>query len=201
MTPQEKLDDYAIMKESGARFRKNQYLKLYALKAKLGILPEQYQPLQNRIDDLEKQVKAQNRKDLIFLTINPKPDVDLFEFLIEVHAIASRKMFLNGTYTLEQRGTTPETLGTGIHAHFAMMRDPSYKPSKIAKILSTSLLKKEMIGNARHVDVRQYPNKYYAEKVDYMKGNKWDEGKHDAVKMNKDWRVQNDLKNVYVKSI
>ncbi len=187
--------------EARTSFKKKQYSQLFGLKAKLGILPSDLQALQNQIDELTNRVKSQNRKDLVFITINPKPEVSLEKFLTIVHHTANRKMFLHGSYCLEQRGTTLEDIGKGMHAHFAMERDKSYKPSKIAKNISNSLLKQDIIGHAKHVDVRQYPMKFLQDKIEYMSGNKWDKGKEEAVKINKTWRVQNDLKNIYVKSI
>lgn len=201
MDLEQQIRDMKIRFEAEDLFRKRQYGQRLTLQAKLGKLPEKFQKLQDEIEALRNEVKAQSRRDLIFLTVNPKPDVDLEAFKAEVEAIAKRKMFVSGHWCFEQRGQTEDEIGKGVHAHFAMIRDSTYKPSKIAKILSESLLKKGIIGHAKHVDVRQYPVKFLPDKLAYMEGKKWDEGKEPAVKLNKQWRVQNDLKNIYVRSI
>lgn len=50
-----------------------------------------------------------------------------------------------------------------------------------------------MVGNIKHIDVRTYPASYREDKIDYIKGEKWDDGKIDAVNNTKRWRKLNNI--------
>jgi len=194
------LDQLEVQVAAEKQFYKSKLLELYRLRYELGCnLPPEINRIKEKISILREEKRALNKKDLMFITINPKPGVLITEFMEYVKKDAHRAMFRSGIWCFEQRGKDTLTEGTGLHAHLALVRDPSYKPSKIHKILAESWLKRGLIGNKKHVDVRAYPLSFMAEKEEYMTGKKWDKDKAQAVEINKAWRVKLGIKNIYVR--
>jgi len=52
-----------------------------------------------------------------FITIRPDSDTTLQQLFNCTKNMVARACFLKGTYTFEQKGTTPEQLGFGLHTH------------------------------------------------------------------------------------
>jgi len=184
------------------QFYKKLLLERYRLEYDLGLkLAPELENLRNILKDLRVKKRNSKRKDLIFITINPKPGILHTTFLEKVKKDAHRPLFKSGNYCFEQRGKDTLTMGTGLHAHLAMVRETSYKPSQIHQILADSWLKAGLIGHKKHIDVRAYPLSFMSDKLDYMSGKKWDKDKEQSVIINKEWRVKLGLNNIYSRSI
>lgn len=128
-----------------------------------------------------------------FMTINFKPDLDLDQCLKALDRVAQRAFIKEYHYSIEQRGSTDLTRGEGIHSHW--MVHTSKPLSEFKRDLFNTL--KKYLGNQRHLDVRKYPLEYKADKLDYLKGLKWDPEKEDKVKQDILFRQENFLEDIY----
>lgn len=139
--------------------------------------------------------KLNQKHRFYFITINPKDDITLKDFMEKVHKYTGRSMFDKGTvsYTFEQRSNDVDDAGKGMHVHIAAQSD--LKKSHILRNTISSF--KHMIGTEQHIDVRIYPIKYLDDKIKYMKGDKWDEDKSESVEVNKFWRIANNIESLY----
>lgn len=206
----DQLTEYDLYTQTNNAYYKSLLKRELDLKVKLGLpLPNQMMDAAaKRLKGLEEQYalvkskeKALKRKDLFWITINPKPGVTLKALKEQVQQVCSKRCFKYGYYTFEQRGKTLKDMGKGVHCHLAMVRLHHFKPAPIRQAITKKLLKADIIGNAMAFDLRPYPMSWLKEKLEYMSGTKWDEEKDDAVEINKKWRVQNGLKNIYSHNI
>lgn len=183
-------------------------LKIYEIseKAKLAMLESEFRKYhKQRFDNGEyddehfmiKQCRTamikEKEKNMYWMTINPKPDTPLEKFKLIITAFLKRKMVLSYHYALEQRGKTNETMGEGIHVHI-LMYSYDRKPHIIRNTYSTF---KSIIGSKESIDVKKYPSDYHSEKLQYLNGTKWDDEKEDSVKINNQWRINNNIDSVY----
>ena len=133
----------------------------------------------------------------MFITVNPKPDVELSTFLTVLHKYANRAMFSRVLYTVEQRGTVEEgNLGKGFHAHLLVCRANGYPPNKIKKHTFSTF--KHLIGNDASID---YGGRYciVANREKYIIGEKKDPHKHAKQDGDKVWRLQHSIEPYYGK--
>lgn len=74
------------------------------------------------------------------ITIRPHPDAPItfgeFKKMIELHVV-TRKCFIEGNYSFEQKGTTPEELGYGFHVHIGAKMTQSSKGQVIRDLKNT----------------------------------------------------------------
>lgn len=146
--------------------------------------------LQNERKTLKKDLKEK----FYFITINPSPDVDFNSFKLKVEKYVQRSFIKNYIYTFEQRGQTPEEVGTGFHVHIITDMIVRNKFNMVRDTFSTF---KSMVSDKQKIDIRDYPISYREEKIQYLKGEKWDDSKLDAVKINNLFREKYNLSLLY----
>lgn len=153
-------------------------------------------PLARKIRMLKDMVAYSDiNENFLFITINPAPDVEFLKFAEKVHKLCRSPYIANARYTFEQRGRTEEEVGKGFHAHIICDCVKNYNPSKIHGNIFSMF--KKMCGNKNHIDIKKYPRKYYEDKILYLKGQKWDSDKLEAVNLNHFWREKNSLEDIY----
>lgn len=138
----------------------------------------------------------ERRQPIYFITINPdqsKIKFEVFKFL--VFKLLRRSMFRNTVMTFEQRGKEMKDIGKGFHCHIISEKRPNLSPAQVQKNIYSSL--KNYVGNIKHIDVRVYNGDLRDDKIAYLKGDKWDAEKEEAVRLNKIWRVTKDLQSIY----
>lgn len=147
-------------------------------------------------DLFKARLKAKSKSnDIYWITINPKPDVILSDFVNKIADVSKRPCLANVVYVFEQRGTSYEDAGKGFHCHILSDKKINFSPQKIQDYLYNSL--KKMVGNKQHVRVDKYPASFREDKLKYMNGEKWDDDKHSAVLINSGWRKKNNLLDIY----
>lgn len=134
---------------------------------------------QNAILLKEKQAFKKNNSH-IFITINPKPSVELEEFMKVCHKVAKKTCFSDTLYVFEQRGTTATCdIGKGFHCHLLVARNLNYKPTKCIANMKQSL--KKYVGNVNNqaqLNFMVVGPEFAKDKKDYILGkNKTGEGK------------------------
>lgn len=132
-----------------------------------------------------------NKISFYFVTINPKPDIPFDQFKNACDKYFGKRKYI---YTYEQRGKTIDEVGKGYHLHFIHPKK-SYDINHIRKELLRIF--GEYVGNSKHIDIRGCPESYLQDKILYMKGHKWDEGKKSAVDINIEFRKKYFLDSIY----
>ncbi len=179
--------------------------ELYALHHKR----HQLQLAYNKIHDLEKQAIAERSKKLCFYTISPRPEVKLQE-LQETMVRFLKKKYLQEVDVLwcyEQRGETLHEAGKGLHMHilFKKPMGKNTQPSMLQNEAFNTFKGLYKLSSKKHEDAiktsayKTYIMKYYPEKIEYMKGNKYinAEDKQNKLPIDKIFREINDLKELY----
>lgn len=133
---------------------------------------------------------------IYFVTINPDETKIKFQhFKALIEKLVSRAMFVNPLYAFEQRGKTIEEIGKGFHCHIISDKSSKLSPAQVRKNIYSSL--KNYVGNIKHIDVRVYKGTFKQEKIDYIKGIKWDDEKDASVRLNPIWRGMQKIFPIY----
>lgn len=133
------------------------------------------------------------RSNLFFVTINFKPESTVHSILAVMSKLAARSFVKRYAYNIEQRGETVEEMGKGIHSHFLIATD--INQSHLEKYIFSSV--RTMVGNKRHVDVRKYSMSLWNDKLDYIKGLKWDSDKDLKIEVDNLFREKNNIDFFY----
>ena len=140
----------------------------------------------------------------LFITINPKPSIELDFFKKKIFKLVSRRLFDNCLYVFEQRGTTVEEAGKGFHCHILAQRNLNYKPFKVTECIKNSVktlvnlkncttnLKKGTVLNVQYIG-----EEFAKDKREYLLGSKTGEGKDKKQEIDVIWRQKNNLKVYY----
>lgn len=145
------------------------------------------------------EIGASERNTLyLWITINPKKDVKLDKFLNQLNKYATRKMFLEYMYVVEQRGDTESDAGKGFHAHMLLKRDVGYKPSKVIKNSKNTWKNMTDVENPSIFNFNWCPEEFIKDKKEYMSsGGKTGENKDTKQTIDILWRKKNNIKSFY----
>lgn len=139
-------------------------------------------------------LRPREEKKIFFVTINPRPDVDLKLFKKLVANYLSRTFVQNELYSFEQTGEDVSTMGKHPHCHIIMDKVKNMSPKQLQDRTYNTF--KSICGNKLCCDVRIYSGSLRQDKINYLKGLKWDESKDKASKINIVWRELNDMLTV-----
>ena len=152
----------------------------------------------NRIDKLKKLKKSgvELEKDYYFLTVNPKPTVNLEEFHKLIQKAISKKWISYYLYVIEQRGETLDEIGKGIHTHIIFNK--GIKHCKVIKEMSNTFKSVCDTSNYHLFNISNIGDEEKKRKIEYITGTKADEEKHLKQSMDVIYRQQNGLKSYYI---
>lgn len=136
--------------------------------------------------------KPKRAKQIQFITINPKPDIDIEQFKALVEKLLEKTYMVNPQCQFEQTGTDIETMGQHPHCHIII--DKTIRKSKILQFIYQ--LFKKYVGSQQSIDIKEYNDSMKQDKIDYMNGNKWDEDKEQACIINQAWRDKHGLNQI-----
>lgn len=167
-------------------------MKLHAL-GRLEETKQVFQEEQSLTDELAKDNKT------VWITVNPKPETTLTDLKNLITKFVGKKWITSKyAYTFEQRGETPETRGQGIHCH-VLVEDRGKKiPSEISRETKRHFSKIVDVSNSHCLNIKFIPHKYFNDKMEYLKGNKWDNDKLPKLQQDKEFRRLNELKEIYL---
>lgn len=154
-------------------------------------------PEQQRVYDYVQAKKDAQIKEYksthIFITINPKPDIDFNTFRSRVEKVIKKKWIKVFNYCFEQRGETEATLGQGFHCHLQVNRPSDKVPAHCTREIYNTF--KDLVGNTKAIDFsfRKDPAPGYK----YIIGEKKDISKTPKMEMDKLWRKQQLLEPYY----
>lgn len=167
-------------------------VKLYGLEDFI-IKPER----KNKPSDKEKE------DSIYWLTISFKDDInfnDLFDFVKHKFVFYEYIENTNWALTFEQRS---ETKGEyfGIHMHCVFNRKSghtNYRRSQLIRRIADNF--KNYIAGTNFVDLKQYPKRFYEDKIQYMLGNKNDPLKQPKSQNDLNFRQFYKIENIYRES-
>jgi hypothetical protein len=132
------------------------------------------------------------------ITMRPEPGTCLVWFEQSLCDLQHQPWIKCAEIHMEQTGTDQESLGEGFHAHMVCKVTRTKRAGDIAKDLVKHFEPSRVhieIGNKKHKFLKTERDLEYA--LNYIRGDKHDEDKEDAVIMNEDWRKLHGLQDVY----
>lgn len=139
-----------------------------------------------------------NTNKYYWITINPKDDITLTDFISQVNKVVNMKIFNKCIFSFEQRGETTDTMGTGLHCHILACND-KYSVSNFCSNTRKHFIK--FVGNINtHVWIVKIPEEWKNEKIDYIRGLKWDPEKDQKIIIDREWRREHQIEPYYTKA-
>lgn len=145
----------------------------------------------------ELEAKALN---YLLITIRPK-EIEVADLLCLAETVCKKKWLKGCLWVLEQKGVKDVDVGLGSHIHILCRQTVASGRNKtvgsmIKEIMGTcTSLKVEIMENC--IDIKIIPKKDLGQAKNYLLGQKKDLKKREAQRVDKVWRVKNDLKDSY----
>lgn len=170
------------------------YQKLYRQRLRAdGCLPGIPSSVYENSKNLALDIRRKNKNYCRFITISLPPTFTLIQVQKTMSAVLKKKWITTYYYCLEQRGKTLDTMGDGLHIHLLILNPENSKRK--------SQIVRELAGTFRiaknFIDVKQGGEIDFDKFLTYMRGEKKDETKLDAVLINVKWRQKNNLDLIY----
>jgi len=149
-------------------------------------------------DAVPRPIKESVLRDWIWLTVNPKPDIQLPNFVEVLAKLVKRKLFCDYYYVIEQRGTVEDdNLGKGFHAHLLLKRSPDKEYKATKRQVQNSF--KNFCDTKREAVFywKECREDFLDDKMEYINSIKTGEGKDLKQKGDIIWRKANGLLPLY----
>lgn len=144
----------------------------------------------------EKLKRKEDKKPFVFITINPKPDADFNDFKINIEDIATWSWVDKCYWVFEQRGSTESEMGRGFHSHI-IIEKYNIAVNKIKSQVKNKFKKFVGVCNDHTINVQKKQRDWLEDKLEYIMGKKYDEGKPEKQEIDIIWREKNSLKPYY----
>lgn len=118
------------------------------------------------------------KKPFYLITVNPSNDVDpgkFFEYINTYMHTSEETKDQRYVYSFEQRGESTDDIH-GYHCHI-LIEKKQQRPDNMYMNLRRTLLRREWIGDAKHVDVKHISTQDLPNVVNYIVGTKSDHEK------------------------
>lgn len=130
--------------------------------------------------------------DIFWITVNPRPDVR-FDFFKKTVSNLMERVFMKGAvYAFEQR-SEDDKKPHGYHCHILV--DKRMSPKQMYDRVFNTF--KAILGTKKALDIRSYEGRFRDEKMDYLRGIKWDPDKDKAVFATCKWRESIGIEAIY----
>jgi len=192
-------EQYLLYRQAMKEFIKKKHIKIIQMDYEQGNIMTELKEIEDKTRTSLLQKRAEKRLDrYIFLTISP-PDnkIKPSEFLKICERAMSRKFIVKYHYVIEQRGTTIGLSGKGMHAHLLFERDVHYKPAVIKRDLKNTFKKCYVKITDHNYNFKKCGKEFYTKRLEYIKGNKTEEGKDLKMVIDKHFRKLNNFKEIY----
>lgn len=98
-------------------------------------------------------------KQSYMITIRPIEGIDVNLFKDKITSLVERSCFIDGCYSFEQKGTTPDSIGQGLHCHLVARMTQKSKGAVLRDIISSfNKWIKEGLISENNIDVRTTHN-------------------------------------------
>lgn len=135
--------------------------------------------------------------EYMFITINPDPKYNLSVRAMydKLCKLCKSTRIIEYLFSIEQRGDTDDKMGHGIHAHILI----KHKFPKFCKLQQHFYnAYKTVIGNIKCIDIRHCKNvSDVRHRISYIRGEKKDDSKIEKVLIDRQWRAQWGIEDVY----
>lgn len=157
-------------------FKQQKFRQIVSMEYQLEQLGDYMKDVKLLEEDLKHKMKLKTARDnnnqYAFITVNPKPEIELETFLKKLDIYVNRQICQKFIYVVEQRGETLEECGRGLHAHILVERNLNYKPCKF--IQNTKNTFKNLVGNDKHIHIQICGEDYKNDKIIYITGKNKD---------------------------
>lgn len=138
--------------------------------------------------------------NVLFITINPRPDVKLDIFIKSVNKFLSKVWIEDYYMVYEQRGTTEEESGRGFHSHILLWKQDNKKSHEVIRETKNTFKNVCSVDNPSILNIQNCKDEDIEKRKNYMLGHK--DTTHDPTKelkqeIDKGWRLRNTLKEYY----
>lgn len=140
--------------------------------------------------------KIEIEKEWYFLTVNPKPDITLIEFMKTIEKALKKKWINYYIMVIEQRGECEAELGKGFHTHIIFNK--GCKHCKVITEMSNTFKKMCDTSNYHLFNLKSIGEEEKKRKIEYITGVKADVEKHLKQQMDIIFRERNKLKSYYI---
>ena len=140
--------------------------------------------------------------NVLFITINPRPDVLLEEFMKAMNKFKSKVWIEDYIYVYEQRGITEEESGKGFHAHFLLWKPDNKKSHEVVRETKNTFKNICSIDNPSILNIKNCKDEDIEKRKNYMLGHKnadIDPSKQVKQEIDLIWRNRNNIENCYQK--
>lgn len=140
--------------------------------------------------------------NILFITINPRPDIQLEEFKKSIKKFISKVWIEDYIYVMEQRGVTEEESGKGFHAHALIWKPDSKKSHEVIRETKNTFKNICSIDNPQILNIQNCKEEDVPKRKNYMiglKDLKYDPTKQDKQSIDVGWRDRNNIEPYYKK--
>lgn len=148
-----------------------------------------------KLTELHKK-KIEIEKEWYFLTVNPKPDIKLTDFMKTIEKALKKRWINYFIMVIEQRGECEAELGKGFHTHIIFNK--GIKHCKVVTEMSNTFKKMCDTSNYHLFNLKSIGEEEKKRKIEYITGVKADEEKHLKQQMDIIFRERNKLKSYYI---
>jgi len=141
-------------------------------------------------------LKIELKKEWYFLTVNPRPDITLTEFMKTIEKALKKRWINYYIMVIEQRGESEAELGKGFHTHIIFNK--GIKHCKVIIEMSNTFKKMCDTSNYHLFNLKSIGEEEKKRKVEYILGEKADVEKHLKQQMDIIFRERNKLKSYYI---
>ena len=142
--------------------------------------------------------------NVLFVTINPRPDVGLETFHKSVRKYLSKCWIDTFVYVLEQRGTNQSDLGKGFHCHVLLWKSDNKKSHEVIRETKNTFKSVCSVDNPSVLNIKNCKDGDIDKRKNYMLGHKSTESdptKEEKQKMDIVWRKSVSIEPYYSKNI
>lgn len=190
------------MEQTGTMTYKEAFDQCFELECKsalrqIKLMKRMKDAIQDEFAELLEMPKKEKQSYMI--TIRPDDTkVDIIDFIQRVNAIVSRKCFIEGKYSYEQKGTSVEDHGKGFHVHIVARMTQASK-GQVLRDMTSSLKDWIEAGfiTPNNIDVRTTKNPDELIQNYLIEYKSDDDHKEVTQAMDELWRTGNSLKRIY----
>lgn len=139
--------------------------------------------------DIKKKQKQKPGCDFYFVTVSPTIGTDFHLLQTKVQKYTTRMMIRSAMYTYEL------TKQNNPHVHI-LVENAGYTDKDFRR--NTCNTFKKIVGDIRCINIKSVPEDWVQDKIEYIKGEKWDSTKDDMIENDKKWRLEMSLQPYYI---
>jgi sRNA-binding carbon storage regulator CsrA len=141
-------------------------------------------------DDKDTNI-LKTKKKLVWIRITKPDEVPITKWLKEISLIKNNVHFPECQYALEASQFSDNQY-KNIHCHILSKKQVGFNEKKYKDYINKYI----SVFN-QYVFYQDFPETMYDDKVEYLKGNKWDPEKDLSTEITKQFRLKNNIQNIY----